>query len=173
MLRLTLASRPTTENADYVCTSWRGDARHHCSAETVTQLVKKLLTFCGTQRFITTFIRPSHWALSTANPIYCTFSQPSSLRIILILTSHLRIDLTSCFFLQCVPDVLLTPASSFCNCLYSAATATLLDAHSLLSARFGPCPLTQIQFCVPAAHESCTELTYLLTEESFQMGEWH
>jgi hypothetical protein len=73
--RLTPGSRPTRESAGCVCTSWRGDARRHCSAETVTWLVKKLLTFCGIQRFISTFTKASHWALSTADSIYYTFSQ--------------------------------------------------------------------------------------------------
>jgi hypothetical protein len=97
MQRLTLASRPTTESASCVCTSWRDGARRHCSAETgheliewliVTRPVKKLLTFCIIQRLITIFTRASHWALSTTN----TFPEPTSLRTIPILTSHLWID---------------------------------------------------------------------------------
>jgi hypothetical protein len=62
--RLILVNQPTTESAGCVCTSWRGDARLHCSAETVARPVRKLH-----------FVEPKGW--SQNHSMYCTFSQAS------------------------------------------------------------------------------------------------
>jgi len=55
----------------------------------VTQLVKKLLAFYGTWRFITVLITACHWPLSWARWIQFKPSQPISLWSILTLSSHL------------------------------------------------------------------------------------
>ena len=60
---------------------------------TGSQLVKKLPAFYGTRRFITAFTSARHLSLSQASLIQSTPSHPTSWRSILILSSHLRLDL--------------------------------------------------------------------------------
>jgi hypothetical protein len=67
---------------------------------TVTQLVKKLPTFYGTRRFITMLTTTRHCSISWTRSSQSTFSQPISLRSILILHSHLYLDLLSGSSLQ-------------------------------------------------------------------------
>jgi hypothetical protein len=59
----------------------------------VAQMVKKFASFYGTRRFITVFIRARHWALAWASWIRSTASYRLSLRSILILSSHVRLNL--------------------------------------------------------------------------------
>jgi hypothetical protein len=49
----------------------------------------------GTRRFITVFTRALHWSLSWARSIQSIPSHPISLRSILILSTHLRLDMYS------------------------------------------------------------------------------
>jgi hypothetical protein len=57
---------------------------------TVAQLVKEFPALYGNRSFITVFPRRRHWSLSWARWIQCAPSHPSSLRSILVLSSHLR-----------------------------------------------------------------------------------
>jgi len=57
------------------------------------QLVKKLPTFCGTQRFITAITSTHHLSLSWACSIQSIPLHPTSWRSILILSSHLCLRL--------------------------------------------------------------------------------
>ena len=59
------------------------------------QLVKKFPTFHGTRRFITALTIVRHLSLSWANPIQSTYPHPTSWRSILILSTHLRLGLSS------------------------------------------------------------------------------
>jgi len=61
----------------------------------VTQPVKKIPTSYGTQRSVTVFTRSHHLPLSWATLIQSTPSHPISLRSILILFSHLHLELLS------------------------------------------------------------------------------
>ena len=65
---------------------------------TGSQLVKKFPTFCGTQRFITTFTTPHRLPLSWARSIQSMHPHPISWRSILILSSHLSLGLPSGLF---------------------------------------------------------------------------
>jgi len=56
----------------------------------VFQLVKKLLAFHGTRRFITVLTRARHLSLSWSRWIHSTHSHPISVKSILILSSLLR-----------------------------------------------------------------------------------
>ena len=62
------------------------------------QLVKKFSAFYGTRRFITAFTSFRHPSLSWASPIQSQYPQPTSCRSILILSTHLRLDLPSGLF---------------------------------------------------------------------------
>ena len=62
---------------------------------TGSQLVKKFLTFYGTRRFITAFTSARHLSLSWARTIQFMPPHSISWRSILILSSHLRLDLPS------------------------------------------------------------------------------
>jgi hypothetical protein len=64
----------------------------------VTQLAKKLPAFQGTRTFITVFTAARHWTSSRIWWIQSTHSHTISLRSILILSSHLRLHLSSCLF---------------------------------------------------------------------------
>jgi hypothetical protein len=80
----------------------------------VAQSGKKFLAFYGTRRFITVFTTAHHKSLSWARCIQSTPFHPIFLRYILILSSHLQLDLPSCFFryfsfprsFQCIHSIL-------------------------------------------------------------------
>jgi len=62
------------------------------------QLVKKLPAFHGTQRFITALTSVRHLSLSWACQIQSIYPHPTSWRSILILSTHLCLDLPSGLF---------------------------------------------------------------------------
>jgi len=62
------------------------------------QLVKKFPAFYGTRRFITTFTSPRHLSLFWVRSIQSIPPHPTSWRCILILSSHLRLGLSSGLF---------------------------------------------------------------------------
>jgi len=59
------------------------------------QLVKIFPAFHGTRKFITTLTSVRHLSLSWNNPIQSTYPHPTSWRSILILSTHLRLGLSS------------------------------------------------------------------------------
>ena len=59
------------------------------------QLVKKFPAFHGIRRFITALTSVRHLSLSWASPIQSIYPHPTSWRYILILSTHLRLRLTS------------------------------------------------------------------------------
>lgn len=58
---------------------------------TATKLVKKFLTFCGTQKFTTVFIKAWGWIILNQLNLIC-YLHPLSLRSILMLPSHLHVS---------------------------------------------------------------------------------
>ena len=80
---------------------------------TVLQLVKKFPAFHGTRRFITALISVRNRSLSWVSPIQSIYPHPTSWRYILILSTHLCLDLPSGLFPSCFPTKTLhTPLSS-------------------------------------------------------------
>jgi hypothetical protein len=79
----------------YLLIPWN---RVHLEWLTSMQLVNKFPTFYGTRRFITTFTSAHHMPLPWASPIQSTPPYPTSWRSILILSSHLCLDLPSGLF---------------------------------------------------------------------------
>jgi hypothetical protein len=61
----------------------------------IVQPLKNVPGFYGTRKFITVFTRALHWSLSWARLIQSIQSHPSSLRSILILSTHLRLGFPS------------------------------------------------------------------------------
>ena len=77
------------------------------------QLVKKFPTFHGTRRFITAVTSIRHLSLSWASPIQSIYPHPTSWRSILILSTHLNLDLPSGLLPSGFPTkTLYTPLSS-------------------------------------------------------------
>ena len=77
------------------------------------QLVKKFPAFHGTRRFITALTSVRHLSLSWASPIQSIYPHPTSCRSILILSTHLRLGLSSGLFPSGFPTkTLYTPLSS-------------------------------------------------------------
>ena len=77
------------------------------------QLVKKFPAFHGIQRFITALTSVRHLSLSWASPIQSIYPHPTSWRFILILSTHLRLDLPSGLLPSGFPSkTLCTPLSS-------------------------------------------------------------
>jgi hypothetical protein len=64
----------------------------------IVQAIKNFPAFYGTWRFNTVFTRALRWSLSWATSIHSTPSHPTSLRSILILSTHLRLGLPSGLF---------------------------------------------------------------------------
>jgi len=79
-------------NHTYLLTPW---CRVLLENLTGLQLVKKFTTFHGTRRFITALASHRHPSLYWASPIQSTYPHPTSWRSILILSTHLRLDLPS------------------------------------------------------------------------------
>ena len=59
------------------------------------QVVKKFHAFHGTRRFITELTSVRHVSLSWASPVQSIYPYPTSWRSILILSTHLRLGLSS------------------------------------------------------------------------------
>ena len=77
------------------------------------QLVKKFPAFYGTRRFLTALTSAHHLSLSWASPIQSSYTNPTSWRSILILSSHLRLGLPSGLFPSGFPtSTLYTPLPS-------------------------------------------------------------
>jgi len=76
----------------YLLTPW---CRVLLEKLTGLQLVKKFPAFHGTRRFITKLTSDSKLSLSWASPIQSIYPHPTSWRYILILSTHLCLDLPS------------------------------------------------------------------------------
>jgi len=79
----------------YLLTPW---CRVLLEKLTGLQLVKKFPAFHGTRRFITAFTSLRHPSLSCASQIQSIYQHPTSWRSILILSTHLRLGLSSGLF---------------------------------------------------------------------------
>ena len=94
----------------YLITPW---CRVLLEKLTGLQLVKKFPAFYGTRRFITALTSARQLSLSWASPIQSTNPHPTSWRSILILSTHLRLGLSSGLFPSGFPTkTLYTPLSS-------------------------------------------------------------
>jgi hypothetical protein len=80
----------------------------------VAQLLKNFPTFYGTPRFIIVFTRALHWSLPWARSIQSIPPYPISLRSILILSSHLRLNLPRGLFPPDFPTKILLPMRATC-----------------------------------------------------------
>jgi hypothetical protein len=83
-------------------TNWAPLAKPH-----VPQLFKNFPTFYGNWRFIIVFTRALHWSLSSARSIQLITTRLTSLRLILLLYSHLRPSLPSGLFPSALPTKFL------------------------------------------------------------------
>ena len=79
----------------YLLTPW---CRVLLDKLTDLQLVKKFPAFHGTRRFITALTTVRHLSLSWASPIQSIYPHPTSCRSVLILSTHLRLNLPSGLF---------------------------------------------------------------------------
>ena len=94
----------------YLLTPW---CRVLLEKLTGLQLVKKFPAFHGTRRFITALTSLRYPSLSWASPIQSIYPHPTSLRSILILSTHLRLGLPCGLFPSGFPTkTLYTPLST-------------------------------------------------------------
>jgi hypothetical protein len=78
----------------------------------IVQPLKNFPAYYGTRRFNTVFTRALHWSLSWARWIQSKPSHPISVRSILILSTHLRLDLISGLFPSGFPPITYMPCPS-------------------------------------------------------------
>ena len=90
----------------YLLTPW---CRVLLEKLTGLQLVKKFPAFHGTSRFITALTSVRHLSLSWASPIQSIYPHRTSWRSILILSTHLRLDLPSGLLPSGFPPPLSSP----------------------------------------------------------------
>ena len=93
---------------NYLLTPW---CRVLLEKLTGLQLVKKFPAFHGTRRFITALTNIHHLSLSWASPIQSIYPHSTSWRSILILSTHLRLGLSSGSFPPVSPARPYTPPS--------------------------------------------------------------
>ena len=94
----------------YLLTPW---SRVLLQKLTGLQLVKKFPTFYGTRRFVTALTSVRQLSISWASPIQSTYPHLTSWRSIIILSTHLRLGLTSGLFPSGFPTKTLhAPLSS-------------------------------------------------------------
>jgi hypothetical protein len=93
-----------TASLKWSITTWGGVLLENLR---VTHLLKNFPAFYETQRFVTVFTTARHWSLSWVRRIHSTTSQPISLTSILILSSHLRLGLSSVLFPSGYPTEIL------------------------------------------------------------------
>ena len=67
------------------------------------RLIWEFTAFYGTHWFIAAFTRVNHLLLSLTRSIQSMLPNPTSLSSILILSSHLRVDLSGCLFHSDIP----------------------------------------------------------------------
>ena len=120
----------------YLLTPW---CRVLLEKLTGLQPVKKFPTFHGTRRFITALTSVRHLSLSGASPIQSTYPHPTSCRSILILSTHLRLDLPSGLRPSGFPSKTRTAMSlaSYCyqpaECHVDLHSSVCLSLYSLIS----------------------------------------
>ena len=136
----------------YLLTPW---SRVHLEKLTGSQLVKNFPTFYGTRRFITAFTSAHHLSISWVSSIQSIPPHPTFWRSILILSSHLRLGLSSGHFLSGYPTKtlytpLLSPIPATCPAhliLLDFITRTTLgeqyhhQSSSVICQTTGPKPL--------------------------------
>jgi hypothetical protein len=100
--------------------------------EAASWLLLKNFPFYGTRWFIIVFTRALHWSLSWATSIQSIPLHPVSLRSILILSSHLHLDLHSGLFPSGFPTKILYAFLFFSCVLNVLPLLTLLDLIILI-----------------------------------------
>jgi hypothetical protein len=85
-------------NGGTLYSGWSGSITHSWSWALLEKLLKNFPAFYWTRRFIVVLTRARHWSLFSARSIQSVPPHPISLRSILILSTHLRLDLPSGLF---------------------------------------------------------------------------
>ena len=128
------------------------------------KLVKKFPEFHGTRRFITALTSVRHLSLSWASPIQSIYPHPTSRRSILILSTHLRLGLSSGLLPSGFPTkTLYTPSHTYAPHAQPNSFLHYIIMCHVLCTHEGRCMLTQLNY-IP--------VTCLLHRKASVKAEW-